>query len=57
MTGNKEQGKPSCLCFAGFKVEQALCKWCWKLANYGHRGVAAGSQRRKILEQDQKKRS
>jgi DNA invertase Pin-like site-specific DNA recombinase len=24
MTGNKEQGKPSCLCFAAFKVEQAV---------------------------------
>ena len=24
MTGNKEQGKPSCLCFAAFRVEQAV---------------------------------
>ena len=24
MTGNKEQGKPSCLCFAAYKVEKAV---------------------------------
>jgi DNA invertase Pin-like site-specific DNA recombinase len=56
MTGNKEQGKPSCLCFAGFKVEQAVVEMvleaCQPMAIEASLRVLSAEG----IEQDQKKR-
>jgi DNA invertase Pin-like site-specific DNA recombinase len=56
MTGNKEQGKPSCLCFAGFKVEQAVVEMvleaCQPMAIEASLQVLSAEG----IEQDQKKR-
>jgi DNA invertase Pin-like site-specific DNA recombinase len=56
MTGNKEQGKPSCLCFAGFKIEQAVAQVvleaCQPMAIEASLQVLSAED----LEQDQKKR-
>jgi Recombinase zinc beta ribbon domain/Recombinase len=56
MTGNKEQGKPSCLCFAAFKVEQAVVETVLEAC----RPIAIEASLRVLstqgIEQDQKKR-
>jgi len=56
MTGNKEQGKPSCLCFAAFKVEQAVVEAvleaCQPIAIEASLQVLSAQG----IDQDQKKR-
>jgi hypothetical protein len=56
MTGNKEQGKPSCLCFAAFKVEQtvveAVLEACQPIAIEASLQVLSAQG----IDQDQKKR-
>jgi hypothetical protein len=56
MTGNKEQGKPSCLCFAAFKVEQAVVETvleaCQPIGIQASLRVLSAEG----IEQDQKKR-
>ena len=56
MTGNKEQGKPSCLCFAGFKVEQTVVEVVLEACQ--PMGIEASLQvlSAESIEQDQDKR-
>jgi hypothetical protein len=55
-TGNKEQGKPSCLCFAGFRAEeavaQAVLEACQPMGVEASLQAANGTRE----EQDQKRR-
>jgi len=59
MTGNKEQGKPSCLCFGGLRVEQAVVEVVLEACGTAgveasrramEAGEAAQVQKRRILE-------
>jgi DNA invertase Pin-like site-specific DNA recombinase len=56
MTGNREQGKPSCLCFAAFRVEQAVVdtvlEACQPIAIEASLQVLSAEG----IEQDQKRR-
>jgi DNA invertase Pin-like site-specific DNA recombinase len=56
MTGNKEQGKPSCLCFAAYKVEQAVAAIVLEACQ--PMGIEASLQvlSAEGIEHDQKKR-
>ena len=56
MTGNKEQGNPSCLCFAAYKVEQAVVERVMEACQ--PMGVEASLQvlSTQNIEHDQKKR-
>ena len=56
MTGNKEQGKPSCLCFAAYKVERAVVEIVLEACQ--PMGIEASQQvlTAESIEQDQKKR-
>jgi hypothetical protein len=56
MTGNKEQGKPSCLCFAAYKVEKAVVEMVLEACQPV--GIEASLQvlTAESIEQDQKKR-
>ena len=56
MTGNKEQGKPSCLCFAGFKVEQAVVEMVLEACQPMAIEASLRVLRAEGIEQDQKKR-
>lgn len=55
-TGNREQGKPSCLCFAGFRAEEAVVKEvldaCQPMGVEASLQAVNGSR----AEQDQKRR-
>jgi hypothetical protein len=56
MTGNKEQGNPSCICFAAYKVEQAVVERVLEACQ--PMGIEASLQvlSTQSIEHDQKKR-
>ena len=56
MTGNKEQGKLSCLCFAAFRVEQAVVEMVLEACQPTGIEDSLRVLSAESIEQDQKKR-